>query len=369
MNDVRIAAMDQISALGLGLDPLMGLTPLDAAKQDAWYPHIKLTEVTGEIAPTSVKASDLRQMDNLTQVTVACAERVVNASAVATDEIDPQRLAVIIGSAFGCTSANHDFLETFLQKGARFVKPVVFRNTVSNAVAGHLAVTLGFKGANSVINSGMVSGLQALAYAFEEIRHGHCDAALSGASDWSSDVMVKRYAEAARHESAGQFPLMDGACLMLLAKPERASASPWSMAGYSLGYGNAADSSARLERMLNRALDNAGLEFDALDAVVLHGNATACWFKAQAENIGIGDVCRRMAADGVLTGSENTAVPSMLALAETLRALPTQRSPKLFATADADSVMALSTTPKHVAFVSSGADGGMVVLMFTYHGA
>ena len=367
MNNVRIAAMDQISALGVGLDPIAGLQSMAVARQDAWYPHAKLTEVAGDTAPVSVKPGELRQMDEMTRVTVACAERVLAASGIAVGEIDPQRRAIMIGSAFGCTATNHDFLDMFLQKGARFVKPVVFRNTVSNAVAGHLAVTLGFKGANSVINSGMVSGLQALAYAFEEVRHGDCDVALSGASDCASSVMVKRYVAAARHDCGGQFPLMDGACLMVLANAEYAGASPWSVAGYSLGYGNAVDFQARLERLLNNALDNAALEFDDLGAIVLHGNATACWFRTPAEHEAIGEVCRRMGAEGVAACGESTAVPTMLALSETLHALPMLRSPRLFVKPDAGGVTALAAQPEYVAFVSSGADGGMAVLIFAFH--
>jgi 3-oxoacyl-[acyl-carrier-protein] synthase II len=124
--------------------------------------------------------ANTRGMDRISKYAVFGAKLAIEDSAISLSSEKRERIGVIIGSAFGCTESNSKFIETLVIKGPRLVNPVIYRNSVSNAASGQIALAFGCKGFHSTINSGSVSAAEAVAYSFELIKRGKAEVIISG---------------------------------------------------------------------------------------------------------------------------------------------------------------------------------------------
>ncbi|MBT9164719.1 MAG: 3-oxoacyl-(acyl-carrier-protein) synthase 2 [candidate division WS2 bacterium] len=124
--------------------------------------------------------ANTRGMDRISKYAVLGAKLALEDASILLSAEDSENIGVIIGSAFGCTESSSKFIETLIKKGPRLVNPLIYRNTVSNAASGQIALVFGLKGFHSTINSGNVSSADAAAYSFELIKRGKAEVILSG---------------------------------------------------------------------------------------------------------------------------------------------------------------------------------------------
>ncbi len=366
---VQIVACEQVSRLGVGLAPFSNDAGSAIPILAGAYPHAGLVQQPDLIPLRDVPASGIRQMDPLTRATLSCAQRVLTAAGLDEAHLDAEKSGLILGSAFGCTDSNEAFLQPLVHSGPRFVQPVVFRNTVSNAVAGHLSIALGFRGSNSVLNSGMLAGIQALAYAFEEVSAGYCQVLLTGACDWSSSVMIQRYLMHAASECPPVLPLIDGACLLVLASRADGESRAWYLRGYGLGYAASGRWAETLTATAQLAIDRAEIPFDQIDMVVLQGYATMWWARPSGQvRVSLSRLIETMLSSGrMVCRAENTALPAMLSLVDCLLNLPRLRPPSLFfRNGPQDQGDRLPGAPRALLYASLGADGSVANLVLQY---
>lgn len=88
-----------------------------------------------------------------------------------------ESLGLVLGSSYACLESNERF-SAGLSKVK--VNPVIYQNTVSNAVTGYMCIMMGLRGSVSVLNQGWLSGAAALAYGYELVKGGRCRAVLAG---------------------------------------------------------------------------------------------------------------------------------------------------------------------------------------------
>lgn len=353
---VIVSACQQISALGCGLDALLAYDPEGlVAGPDASLAvgsDYDFTRASG-IAPSAVT----RQMDELTRVTVACSRL-----ALGPDPIPPgEETAIFLGGGFGCHASNQDFLDTLVDQGGRFVKPVVFRNTVSNAAAGHLAIVFGATGTNTVVNSGMAAGLQAMAMASDELRWERSRVALTGASDWVGELVVRRYSRQTSGTGADAPPLMDGAAMFVLRRTDGREQG-WRLLGYDLARVGQTHATEQLRALIEGALRRSGVGPGAIGNVVLSSG----WVRGWARGGGPADlgaiVTHLLAGVACPPRCETTALVPMLALAEALARIPAGQPMGIF-------VRGPRVQPEPggvLVFVGVGTDGNAVALTLDY---
>ncbi len=361
MSEVWVRGFEQISALGIGAAALArsGSDPEAWARRCPFAPVAARAELAALLGGED--SAELRQMDPLARYAVACASLLLGRTPFGPQPPGNERAGVMLGSAFGCTGSNDAYLEQLIALGPRRTSPVVFRNTVSNAAAGHLAVAFRLLGSNSVLDGGMVSGAQALAYAFEEISRGRCDEVVAGAADWTSELVRRRFAMQGERRGRPLLPLMDGACLFRLGAGRGTGAPGWRLSGYGMGFLGDEDRPASLLRVMQRTMRRAGVESGSVDAFQLHADTSAFWVRsAPADSIEETAVAALEAAPPV-PFVENSAVPAALALAATLDALSAGRPPSLFARR-APAPLA-GQAPRRLLFASLGADGNAVMLL------
>ncbi|WP_157254571.1 beta-ketoacyl-[acyl-carrier-protein] synthase family protein [Nonomuraea typhae] len=132
---------------------------------------------------------EIRRMDRAAQFAVVSAREAIADSGLEAGEYAPERLAVSIGSAIGCTrSLEREYVvisdggRTWLTDH-RYGVPHFYDYFVPSSLAAEVAWTAGAEGPVAVVSTGCTSGLDAVGHAIELIREGSADAMIAGATD------------------------------------------------------------------------------------------------------------------------------------------------------------------------------------------
>ena len=323
---VIITAYEQISAFGCGRQAL------EPAKMDMLFntdeqvaPHYGPTKDYDFFRLTGLSSNqETRQMDQLAKITVACTHLVLQQE----PDINKEKTGIFLGGGFGCQVSNQSFIDSLIEHGPRFVKPVVFRNTASNAPAGHLAIHFDLTGTNVVFNSGMVSGAQALALAFHELHRGESEVILTGASDCCTPLLVERYRQQTQPNTVSNpIPLLDGAMIAVLRLGEITTPG-WHLLAVNLGRISASAPSRTLTALIEDCLVRAGIDFEQVAHVLLNAGASCHWSR-RSESQTLNQVIEIL-TEILPVHVENTAVVPMLAFAQALQNLPKSIPPQLF---------------------------------------
>ena len=94
-----------------------------------------------------------------------------------------QRVAVAMGTGFGCLAEGAAFIENYVAKDEAEPMPARFPGSVHNAPAGQIAMDLGARGLNSAPTAGAITFECALWQAWRQLDAGEADVALAGAFD------------------------------------------------------------------------------------------------------------------------------------------------------------------------------------------
>ncbi len=117
-----------------------------------------------------------RRLSRITQMAILAARR--------SHAPDPtKRLAIALGTGFGCLDEGAVFIENLTTKDEAEPMPMRFPGSVHNAPAGQVAIDLGATGLNSAPTMGEISFEAALWQATNQIAIGEADEALAGAVD------------------------------------------------------------------------------------------------------------------------------------------------------------------------------------------
>lgn len=243
---VAVTGIGIVSSIGVGREAfwrslcagLSGIAPIETFAVPEGGPRLAGT-VRSDFNPRDfISSAHLRRMDRLSRMVVAASRLALDDAGLRIETLAPDRLAVVIGSAFGNTGETDRHLERVHQKGPAFVSPLIFPNLVLNAPASYAAMELGLTGVNLTIGQGEISAEQALATANDILRQGRADAALAGGGDEMSALIYKAYRDthALSSQRGGRewsspydvqrngIVLGEGAAVLLLEPLERARA-------------------------------------------------------------------------------------------------------------------------------------------------
>lgn len=168
------------------------------------------------------QTKDSRRMDTFCQYAVVAGHQAL-AQAGIEGERWAEQLGLVVGSAYACLESNEKFSAGLTRTK---VNPVIYQNTVSNAVTGYMCMLMGIRGPVSVFNQGWLSGAASLAYAYDLIRLGRCKAVLAGGVERLCAFTHLTLERARVLERAGEAGLRpsDGAAFLVLESLESAQA-------------------------------------------------------------------------------------------------------------------------------------------------
>jgi 3-oxoacyl-[acyl-carrier-protein] synthase II len=142
-----------------------------------------------DVSNPDVKAllKKVRRSDSVSKMSVAAASDALANSGI--ENINRKRLGIIISTAFGPHVTTFDFLDDILDHGDAAVSPTTFSNSVHNAAASYVAMSLNIKGPTLTITQFQFSFQSALQLAKTWLEQGRCDYILVGAVDQYGEVL------------------------------------------------------------------------------------------------------------------------------------------------------------------------------------
>ncbi len=190
---MKIAGIGLISARGLGMagfeHALLAGWQKPAETPAHWLAGGKAPAylVNLDALPDKTLLKKIRRADKLSKMTVLAASDAFADSGIA--HVDGKQIGIIVATAFGPHVTTFNFLDDILDHGDAAVSPTTFSNSVHNAAASYVAMSLNIKGPTLTISQFRFSFQAALQLAQTWLDQGRCDTVLAGAVDQYGDVL------------------------------------------------------------------------------------------------------------------------------------------------------------------------------------
>ena len=123
-----------------------------------------------------------RRMSVPSQFAVSAAKMALQQTKLESSEVG-ESTAVAIATSFSSSETTEQILRQILLDSPESISPAAFTESVANAAAAHVAITLGARGANITITQREAGLPIALARAWAELVHGRAKHVLVGATD------------------------------------------------------------------------------------------------------------------------------------------------------------------------------------------
>ena len=306
--------------------------------------------------------------DRVTLMGVAASRIAVDDAKLDTETVDGERFGVVVGSAFGGLQTLETQINELNTKGPSKVSPLAVPMLLSNLISGAIALEMGAKGPNYVVNSACAASTHALGLAFAHIASGEADVVLAGGAEaavtpfgfagfCSMKAMATKFNDNPKKASrpfdkdrAG-FVMGEGAGMVVLESLEHAQKRGAYIYAEVAGFGQACDAhhittphpeGAGLAKAITLALEDAGLAKEDLTYINAHGTSTAYndKFETLAVKKALGeDVAKKMYISSTkgATGHTLGAAGGLEAIA-TVKAIETLTLPPTinYETADPD---------------------------------
>ena len=244
---------------------------------------------------------EARRSDRYTQFAVAASRLAMqDAGLVVGENIDAERLGVLIGSGVGGMDTIETQSRAFVERGPRRVSPFMIPNLLANMSSGVVAIDLGAKGVNFSVVSACATGTHAIGEALLHLQLGKEDIIIAGGSEaavtslsFAGFCAMKAMAtnfndephRASRPFDADRcgFVMGEGAGILVLERYEHAIKRGAKIYCEVVGYGATCDAyhitspdveGRGLSLCLDRTLADAGVSIDEVDYINAHGTST-----------------------------------------------------------------------------------------------
>jgi 3-oxoacyl-[acyl-carrier-protein] synthase II len=324
---VVVTGIGPVTPVGTGVEEFWGgltsgrngIRPID--RFDTSDLPVRLCGDVGDFDPSRwMDAKEIRRTDRFVHYAIAAATLAWEDAA--SPEVPAERGAIVFGTGIGGIESLLVQHAVMLERGPGRVSPFMVPALMANAAAGHIAMRFGLTGPNFCTVSACASGAHAVGEGYRLVRDGYADVALVGGSEAATlPLTVAAFAQmtaltknpdpntASRPFDAGRdgFVLAEGACALILETRSGAIARGARIYAEVAGYG-ASDDAFHITApdpkgtgaaiAIRRALEDAGLEPQAVDYVNAHGTSTPLNDSGETAAIkaGLGDeVARRVA--------------------------------------------------------------------------
>jgi 3-oxoacyl-[acyl-carrier-protein] synthase II len=244
-----------------------------------------------------ITAKDARRMDTFIQYGLAAAIEAVKDSGIVATEENAERIGVSIGSGIGGMQLIEDTDAIYKESGPRKISPFFIPGTIINMISGNLSIMFGFKGPNVSIVTACTTGTHSIGDASRMIEYGDADVMIAGGAEaaitrLSVGGFAASRALSTRNDDPATasrpwdkdrdgFVIGEGAGVMVLEEYEHAKKRGAKIYAELSGYGMSADAYHMTapnmdgpRRSMRNAMQNAGINPDAVQYVNAHGTST-----------------------------------------------------------------------------------------------
>jgi len=303
---VVVTGLGAVTPLGIGVEPTWegirsgrsGITNITLFDASAFS-----SRVAGEVKDFDPAAwmdpREVRHTDRFVQLAIAAAKMAAQDAALDMDQVDGNRVGVLIGSGIGGTwtwEAQHRVL---LEKGPNRISPFFIPMMIMDMASGRVAMLFGAKGPNTAVATACATSAHAIGDAFEIIRRGDAEMMIAGGAEAAVSPLAlggfcAMRALSRRNDDPAAasrpferdrdgFVMAEGAGIVVLEELEHARRRNAARHGEIVGYGMSADAyhitqpcpdGDGMARAMEAALRDAEMAADQVDYVNTHGTAT-----------------------------------------------------------------------------------------------
>ena len=274
-----------------------GITRFDPAALQVKF----ACEVKGFEPGLYLDKKEARRLDLFSQFAMAAAVQAVNDACLdkSWDQINRQRVGVIIGSGTGGLATFEDNMRAYLEKGPSRVSPFFVPMFMANVASAAVSMRFGAKGPNYCTVSACASSAHGMGDAFRLIQHGEADVMITGGAEaaitplaLASFANMKALSErnddpqtASRpfDKDRDGFVMGDGAAIAILEEWDHAKQRGAKIYAEMIGYGMTADAyhitapspdGEGAQRAMQLAMEDSGVRPEQVGYINAHGTST-----------------------------------------------------------------------------------------------
>jgi beta-ketoacyl-acyl-carrier-protein synthase II len=257
-------------------------------------------EVKGFDATAYMEAKEARRMTRVSQLALASAQEALRDSKLGLPLANPQRVALVYGTAIGAIDRLDQEIQTMRQRGYDRINPFSVPAVLPNMPTFHITHLLGALGPNLTLSTSCATGTQTVGEALEMIRRDRADIAFCGGAEGIiCDFAMAGFAslralpihfndrpgEASRpfERDREGFVFSEGAATLVVERLEHALQRGAHIYAELLGHASCSDayhvaipepSGEGALRAMRWALKNASIEPEEVDYINAHGTST-----------------------------------------------------------------------------------------------
>jgi 3-oxoacyl-[acyl-carrier-protein] synthase II len=296
------------------------------------------SQVAGEVVgfdPTEfMEAKRAKRLDRYSRLAIAAAQLTICDADLDLEALDRERIGVCIGSALGGVAFAESQYGCYHRGGLRAVDPTLALSVFSGAGSCNVAIELGVSGPNTANSDSCASGTIAIGHALNYIRRGDADAMLAGGGEvplapltFGAFDLIRAMAKqndppekACRPFDATRdgFVMGEGAAFLMLEEEGHARRRGARIYAEVAGYGLTNDAhhmtaprpdGRHAIRAMRRALDDAGVAPDEVEAINAHASSTP--LNDKTETLAIKSVFGERAARLPISGTKSLHAHSL----------------------------------------------------------
>ena len=294
VNPLGNSAEDFWEGLKNGVSGAAPIERFDASKHKTQF----ACEVKNFDATEYMERKDVRKYDLYTQFALATATQAVKDSGLDLDQLDHDRAGVIWGAGIGGLQTFFEETRAYKEETPRF-SPFFIPKMIANIAGGLISIRYGFRGPNFTTVTACASASHAMIEAMNMIRLGKADIMITGGSEASvNEAGVAGFnsmrAISTRNDDPKTasrpfdkdrdgFVMGEGSAAFILEDYESAKKRGATIYAELAGGGMSADAyhmtapdpeGKGASLVMKWALEDAGLSFEDVDYINVHGTST-----------------------------------------------------------------------------------------------
>jgi beta-ketoacyl-acyl-carrier-protein synthase II len=303
---VFVTGLGSISPVGLSVDETWsnitkGVSGVDTISSfdPEGYETTFAAEATNFDPEAYIDRKQARRMDRFVQLAAAASLEAFENSGISITNGNANRVSVMVASGIGGIITLSEQIGVLNGRGPSRVSPFLVPMMLPDMASGQVSMLLGAKGANYCTVSACASGADSIGMAFEAIRRGDVDAAVTGGAEAAicpvgvagfnaCQALSKRNDDpkaASRPFDANRdgFVLGEGAGVLVLESQTSMESRGAEPIAEMIGYGSTADAYHITQpgpegeggaRAMKMAIGKAAVSPESIDYINAHGTST-----------------------------------------------------------------------------------------------
>lgn len=241
---------------------------------------------------------EAKRTDRYCQFAIAAAKEAVKDSGLDLENMNKERLGVVIGSGIGGLSTIEREVKNLVEKGPNRVSPFFIPMSIGNMAAGNIAIRYGAKGMCTSVVTACATGTNAIGDSMRLIQNGMADVIIAGGTEASiTEIGIAGFTNLTALSKSNDpnnastpfdanrsgFVMGEGAGILILESLEHAQKRNAKIYAEVAGYGATCDAYHMTApapdgeggaRAMKLAIEDAGIEPSEVSYINAHGTST-----------------------------------------------------------------------------------------------